>query len=158
MSLLNHLEGWTVTPIHFDSLIGCAAHKLQLVVHMRYKELLGYRRVQVAFRKPKSVCTLSRQSSHLKYARIPVPNETRWSSFLSSCLHEHILKHFDNINAPLYTVNKQNLILLSADKDNLSKVIYVMQLFVEATDLLQAEKKPTSGSVIPIIDSLKMLY
>ena len=27
------LEGWTVTPIHFDSWIGCAAHKLQLIIH-----------------------------------------------------------------------------------------------------------------------------
>ena len=121
------LEGWTVTPIHFDGWIGCAAHKLQLVVHMGYKELLVFRRVQVAFRKPKSICTLSRQPSHLKYAlsaRIPIPNETRWNSFLR--LHEHILKHFDNINAAINTVNKQSLILLSADKDNLSKVVYVM--------------------------------
>ena len=30
-----------------------------------------------------------------------------------------------------------------------------MQLFAEATDLLQAEKKPTSSSVTPIIDSLE---
>ena len=38
------LEGWTVTPIHFDGWIGCAAHKLQLVVHMGYKELLVFRK------------------------------------------------------------------------------------------------------------------
>ena len=30
-----------------------------------------------------------------------------------------------------------------------------MQFFAETTDLLQAGKKPTSGSVIPIIDSLE---
>lgn len=64
------------------------------------------------------------------------------------------MKHIDNINAALNTVNKQNLILSSAEKDNLSKVVYAMQLFAEATDF-QAEKKPTSGSIIPIIDSLE---
>ena len=120
------LDTWTVIPLHFDGWIGCAAHKLQLVVHMGYKELLAYRRVQVAFCKSKSISTLSRQSSHFKYklsARIPVPNETRWNSFL-----RHILKHFDNINEALNEVNKQNLMLTSVDKDNLSAV---MQFFAE---------------------------
>ena len=87
------LDTWTVIPLHFDGWIGCAAHKLQFVVHMGYKELLAYRRVQVAFCKSKSICTLSRQSSHFKYklsARTPVPNETRWNSFLR--LHEHYRK------------------------------------------------------------------
>lgn len=52
------LEGWTFNELHFDTWIGCAAHKLQLVVHMGYRELLAYRRVQASFNKAKSICTL----------------------------------------------------------------------------------------------------
>ena len=44
---------------HFDGWIGCAAHQLQLVVQAGYKELMGYRRIQTALNKCKSICTLS---------------------------------------------------------------------------------------------------
>ena len=149
-------EGWTVNEPHFDTWIGCAAHKLQLVVHKGYRELLAYRRVQAAFNKAKSICTLSRKSSHLNHTlstRIPVPNETRWNSHVR--LHDHVLKHFDNINEALNKVDQKLLVLSITDKENLTNVVHVMQYFAEATDLLQAEKYPTSCSVIPVIDSLE---
>ena len=66
--LVESLEGWTANPLHFDGWIGCAAHQLQLVVHIGYKELLSYRRVQAVFSKAKTFCTLSHKSSHFNYA------------------------------------------------------------------------------------------
>ena len=47
------------------------------------------------------------------------------------------------------------MVLSITDKENLTNVVHVMQYFAEATDLLQAEKYPTSCSVIPVIDSLE---
>ena len=154
--LVESLEGWTANPLHFDGWIGCAAHQLQLVVHIGYNELLNYRRVQAVFSKAKTFGTLFHKSSHFNYAlsaRIPVPNETRWNSYVR--LHEHILKHFDNVNEALNTVNHQNLVLSTSDKENLLKVVDVMLYFAEATNILQADNKPTSSCVIPVIDSLE---
>lgn len=86
-------------------------------------------------------------------ARIPAANDTRWNSYLR--LHEHILKHFDDINVGLNQVNRSELILSTNDKDNLSQVVNIMQYFSEATDILQSEEEPTAGRVIPVIDSLE---
>ena len=148
---------WTPKPLHFNGWIGCACHQLQLVVHDGYKELLNYRRVQSVLHKAKLICSLSRKSSHFSYsltARIPAPNDTRWNSYLR--LHEHLLKHFDNIQDGFVKVNRKELMLSTSDKENLSKLVEVMQYFAEATDILQVEKEPTAGNVIPvIIDSLE---
>ena len=147
---------WTPQPLKFEGWLGCACHQLQLVVCDGYQELMHYRRVQAAFSKAKSICSLSRKSSHFCYAltaKIPVPNETRWFSYLR--LHEHILKHFHNINDALGVVNRLELVLSSTDKENLTQVVQVMQYLAEATDLLQASNQPTSGRVILVIDSLE---
>lgn len=45
--------------------------------------------------------------------------------------------------------------LSTSNKENLLKLVEVMQYFAEATDILQAEKEPTAGNVIPVIDSLE---
>lgn len=45
--------------------------------------------------------------------------------------------------------------LSTSDKENLAKLVEVMQYFAEATDILQADKGPTAGNVIPVIDSLE---
>ena len=156
MNQLNHLKAGQLIHFIFDGWIGCAAHQFQLVVHIGYKELLKYQRVQAVFSKAKTICTLSHKSSHFSYAlsaRIPVPNESRWNSYVRH--HEHILKHFDNVNEALNTVNHQNLVLSTSDKENLSNVVDVMLYFAEATDILQADNKPTSSCVIPVIDSLE---
>ena len=152
------LHYWTPQQLKFEGWLGCACHTLQLVIHDGYQELTSYRRVQAAFSKAKAICTLSRKSSHFSYAlnaKIPVPNETRWNSYLR--LHEHILKHFDDINDALATenVNRLELVLSSTDKENLTRVVEIMQYFAEGTDILQASNEPTSGQVIPIIDSLE---
>ena len=147
---------WTPKLLHFNGWIGCACHQLQLVVHDGYKELLNYRSVQSVLHKAKLICPLSRKSSHFSYsltARIPAPNDTRWNLYLR--LHEHLLKHFDNIQDGLVKVNQKELMLSTSDKENLSKLVEVMQYFAEATDILQAEKEPTAGNVIPVIDSLE---
>ena len=148
---------WSPQPLdHFDGWIGCAAHQLQLVVQAGYKELMSYRRVQTAFNKCKSICTLSRQSSDFKYklsSKIPVPNDTQWNSYFR--LHQHILRHVEEINKALDQVGRSALCLSTADKDSLSKVVEVMSYFAEATDILQAEEKPTINRVIPVIDSLE---
>ena len=147
---------WTPQPLKFEGWLGCACHQLQLVVRDGYQELMYYRRVQAVFSKAKSICSLSWKSSHFCYAltaNIPVPNETRWNSYLR--LHEHILKHFHNINDALGVVNRLELVLSSTDKENLTQVVQVMQYLAEATDLLQASNQPTSGRVILIIDSLE---
>ena len=47
------------------------------------------------------------------------------------------------------------MIILRADRDVLALVVNVMQYFAEATNILQAEGKPTSNSVIPVVDSLE---
>ena len=143
---LQYYEGW----------IGCSAHQLQLVVNDGYKELAHYRRVQAVFKKAKAISALSRKSSHFANAlslRIPMANETRWNSYLR--LHEHILSHADNINAAVTKVERQELILSTADKEELKPIVEVMKYFAEATDILQAENKPTSNRVIPVIDSLE---
>ena len=70
-------------------------------------------------------------------------------------LHEHILKHFCNINDALGVVNRLELVLSSTDKENLTKVVQVVQYLAEATDLLQTSNQPTSGCVIVVIDSLE---
>ena len=81
--------------------------------------------------------------------KIPVANDTRWSSHLR--LHEHILKNMDNINEALEKIKQPNL----SDKENLSSVVEVMSYFSQATDILQCENTPTSSHVIPVIDSLE---
>ncbi|XP_011410351.1 PREDICTED: zinc finger BED domain-containing protein 4-like [Amphimedon queenslandica] len=131
------LSQWTSQPLsHFEGWIGCAAHQLQLVVHDGYKELLNYRRVQAAFKKAKAICTLSRQSSHFRYAlqekRIPTANETRWNS-----------------------CNHLTLTITTTDKENLQGVVDVLEYFAEGTDILQRENEPTSCRVIPVVDSLE---
>ena len=155
------IEYWTmpqpsVVQPHFDTWIGCAAHQLQLVVHAGYKELLNYRRVQVALNKAKAICKLSHQSSHFKYSlshSIPAPNDTRWNSHLK--LHQHVLEHCESINKALEENHKQELVITTTDKENLSNVIDVMSYFAEATDILQRDKEPTSNRVIPVVDSLE---
>lgn len=82
-----------------------------------------------------------------------MPCETRWNSHLH--LHEHIVKHLDDINNALQTVNRHDLIISVTHKDLLSLVIDVMQYFSEATNILQGEDLPTSNRVIPVIDSLE---
>ena len=90
----NELDYWSPQPLdHYDGWLGCAAHQLQLVVQAGYKELMSYRRVQTAFNKCKSICTLSHQSTHFNYklsSKIPVANDTRWNSHFR--LHQHVLK------------------------------------------------------------------
>ena len=100
-----------------------------------YKQLTNYRRVQAAFSKCKSICKLSRQSSHFKYARITVANDTRWNSHFR--LH---LKHVDEINEALNKECQSALCLSTADKEILSRIIEVMCYFSEATDILQTER------------------
>jgi hypothetical protein len=150
------LTYWSPQLLHFEGWIGCAAHQLQLVVHDGYKELNNYRRIQAAISKCKAISKLSQQSSHFKYAltsRIPVPNDTRWNSRFK--LHQHILNHLEEINEALDNENRSSLCLSTADKDILSKIVEVMNYFSEATNILQAERKPTISQVIPVIDSLE---
>ena len=117
---LNFSHQWEKQPLtmtHFNGWIRCAAHQVQLVVHDGYKELLNYRRVQAAFKKAKTICTLSHHSSHFRYSfdgRIPVPNETRWNSHQR--MHEYILKHADAINGALESFNQSTLIITSVAK------------------------------------------
>lgn len=90
----------------FEGWIGCAAHQIQLVVNDGYKELKSYRCVQAVFAKAKAISALSRKSSHFAYSlslKFPVPNDTRWNSYFQ--LHEHILKHFKDINKALQKVD-----------------------------------------------------
>ena len=155
---LECLEEWTVHELRYDGWIGCAAHQLQLVVHDGYRELTLYRRVQAAFNKAKAICSLSRKSSHFAYAlstRIPVANDTRWSSHFR--LHEHLLDNMEDINRALASekINRPALIFSRSDKEHLSLVVDVMQYFAQATDILQGEKMSTCNRVIPVIDSLE---
>ena len=39
--------------------------------------------------------------------------------------------------------------------DIISKIVKVMHYFSEATNILQAERKPTINQVIPVVDSLE---
>ena len=55
---------WTPQPLKFKGWLGCACHQLQLVVHDRYQELMHNCKVQAAFSKAKSICSLSLKSSH----------------------------------------------------------------------------------------------
>ena len=52
-------------------------------------------------------------------------------------------------------VNLKELMLSTSDKENLLKLVEVMQYFAEATDILPAEKEPTAGNVTPVNDSLE---
>ena len=156
LNLSHHWERQPLSLTHFEGWIGCAAHQVQLVVHDGYKELLNYRGVQAAFKKAKAICTLSRRSSHFRYAfngRIPVPNETRWNSHQR--MHEYILKHADTINRALGSCDQSTLIITTVDKENLKGVTDVMQYFAEATDILQRDNIPTCNRVIPVVDSLE---
>ena len=65
------------------------------------------------------------------------------------------MTHADNINAAVTKVERQELIHSTADKEELKPIVEVMKYFAEATDILQAESKPISGRVIPVIDSLE---
>ena len=49
---------------------------------------------------------------------------------------------------------KHNLVLTTADKENLSGVVNIMSYFDEATDIVQHDKEPTSNRVI-FVDSLE---
>lgn len=149
------LDEWTPRVLKYDGWLGCTAHQLQLVVHEGYKELTLYRRVQSAFNKAKAVSTLAHKSSHLAFnlsAKIPLANDTRWSSHIR--LHEHILTNLENINQALEKMKRSNLTFSKSDKENLSSVVEVMAYFAQATDILQGENMPTSNRVIPVIDSL----
>ena len=155
---MNALKQWTPKELKFDEWLGCAAHQMQLVVNDGYKELSGYRRVQAAFSKAKSISAYSRRSSHFAYAlslKIPAPNDTRWNSYFK--LHAHIVKYCDSINKALEhkKVNRKELIISKADKEVLSLVVDVMQYFSEATNILQTEDKPTCNHVITVVDSLE---
>ena len=107
---VNILKQWTPHYLKFEGWIGCAAHQIQLVVNDGYNELKSYRRVQGVFGKAKAISALSHKSSHFAYSlslKIPVPNDTRWNSHFQ--LHEHILKHFEDINKALQKVDHSDL-------------------------------------------------
>ena len=71
--------------------------------------------------------------------------------------HIQFLKYADEINQALQEAGKFHSCLSTADKDNLAKVVEVMQYFAQATDSPQGEKKATFHSVIPVhmVDSLE---
>ena len=69
---------------------------------------------------------------------ISAPNDTRWNSHLR--LHEYILKHCESINKDLEGNQKHNLVLTTADKENISSVVNIMSYFAEATDILNMTK------------------
>ena len=125
-----------------------------LVVHDGYHELTLYRRVQAAFNKAKAICSLSHKSSHFAYAlstRIPVANDTRWSSHFR--LHEHLPENMEDINRvlALEKINQPALIFSRSDREHLSLVVDVMQYFAQATDILQGKK------CLLVIESFQLL-
>ena len=70
-------------------------------------------------------------------------------------MHQHILKHVEEINEALDKEGQSILCLPTADKDIISKIVKVMHYFSEATNILQAERKPTINHVVPAVDSLE---
>lgn len=131
--------------LKFEGWIGCAAHQMQLVVKDGY-ELKGYQRVQAVFARAKAISTFSRKSS----LKVPMQNETRWNSNFK--LHEHIVKHFEDINRALQNVDRNDLMITKAQRGLLSQVTDIMQYFTEATNI-QSEGMPTLNCVIPVADS-----
>ena len=150
------LEYWTTIPLKIKGWIGCNAHLIQLVVHDGCNELKGYPRIRSILAKVKAIATFSRRSSHFAYAlshKLPVPCDTRWSSYLK--LYDHVLKHIEEINDALKSVNRNDLVITKPQVDILSLITKVLQFFSEATNILQQEIDPTTNRVIPVIDSLE---
>ena len=151
-----NLEYWTTIPLKIEGWIGCNAHLIQLVVHDGCKELRGYPRICSVLAKVKTIATLSHRSSHLAYAlshRLPVPCDTRWNSYFK--LYDHVLKHIEEINDALKSIDRNDLVITKPQGDILSLITKVLQFFSEATNILQQELDPTTNHVIPVVDSLE---
>ena len=147
---------WQPKELNVEGWLGCSAHQLQLVLGDGFKEVRAYPRFQSILSKAKAISTLSHRSSSLSYKlshRIPVPCDTRWNSHFK--LYEHIVKHWENINESLQSIDRSDLKISSAQKDVLAVFVTVLDFFCEATDILQRESAATSNRVIPIVDSLE---
>ena len=84
---------------------------------------------------------------------IPRATETRWNSELK--LMDHIVKNAEKINYALGQSDNHEMILKSKELRMLSNLIEIFNFFGKATDILHAEKNPTTARVIPIIQQLE---
>lgn len=140
----------------FENSLRCAAHTMQLVVHDGL-EAINNERVSSSLTKVRNIARLAAKSTafaQLLQGRLPPQsNVTRWSSEYR--LIQHILLNLDDISRALLTESKKSLILSHLEIDILKQISERLSFFAEATDLLQAELKPTISVVIPVLISLE---
>ena len=101
---------------------------------MAIMKLRRYHRVQSILAKAKAIAKQSHKSSHFAYTlshKVPVACNTRWNSYFR--LYDHVMKHVEEINDALKSVNRNDLVITKPQGDVLSLIIKVMQFFNEAT-------------------------
>ena len=70
-------------------------------------------------------------------------------------MHQHILKHVEEINEALNKEGQSVLCLSTADEDIISKIVEVMNYFFRSDQYTPAEIKTTINQMIPVVDSLE---
>lgn len=140
----------------FTTSLRCAAHTMQLVVHDGLRAI-ACDKVDTALTKVKNIARFAAKSSSfselLQGHQPPQANATRWDSEFR--LLQHILSKTELIHQALIKESKKQLILSNMELDILREIASRLSYFAEATDLLQAENKPTISVVIPVLISLE---
>ena len=81
---------------------------------------------------------------------IPQASTTRWNSNMR--LIEAVVKNFEIVNQSLPSTS---LRITCSDLNILDGLLLFLRLFQEATDILQASKKPTLPHMVPIVQQLE---
>ena len=120
---------------------------------MGYRELLAYRLHLIKLNP--SVPFLANQATLItlyqpEYQYQMRPDGIHMYVFMSMFWNTSTIS-----NEEINKVDQKILVFSITEKENLTNVVHVMLYFAEATDILQAEKYPTSSSFIPVIDSLE---
>jgi hypothetical protein len=88
---------------------------------------------------------------------IPDANATRWSSLF------HQLSAVSNLDQSklkqlLFSSSHANLVLTQKELDSLRELITILEPVAEVTDLVQGDKFPTLGCVVPSVVSLRKIF
>lgn len=141
--------------------ISCFAHTIQLIVN----DGIGKGNIPSGrsfLGKCSALSSLLHQSALFKekfeqafgFCRsVPSVNTTRWSS-----LYHHLesIASYESktLKKLLHDSDHSNLILLNREEESLKELLQILQPFAELTDIVQGDKYPTIGCVVPALVSL----
>lgn len=138
--------------------VACFAHTLQLVVKDGLVKLAAPP-VRLAMAKCSKLCNLVHQSALFKGKfeakfgtgrSLPKPNDTRWNSTFRH-LQSIADLHQPSLSSLLTDEDQTHLLLTVKELAIINELIETLLPFADATDLMQGDKTPTIGCVVPSV-------